>query len=141
MIRCTRRLQFCCGHRVVEHESKCRNLHGHNYVAYFHARRADDTLDALGRVIDFSVLKERIGGWIDEHWDHGLVLWDADPMLASLPFEDGQKVHHLFANPTAENMALYLLYDVCPDVLRGTGIEVDKVVLWETENCFAEASL
>jgi hypothetical protein len=51
-----RRIPFAAGHRVFQHESKCRNLHGHNYVAVLHAR-ADAGLDALGRVIDFSVLK------------------------------------------------------------------------------------
>ncbi len=44
-------------------------------------------------------------------------------------------------NPTAENMADYLLRTVCPEVLIGTGVVVTKVVLWETENCFATAEL
>ena len=64
MISCTRRIQFCAGHRVLGHENKCANAHGHNYVAYISARSND--LDKVGRVIDFSVLKEKIGGWIDE---------------------------------------------------------------------------
>ena len=54
MITCTRRIQFCAGHRVMGHEGKCRNLHGHNYVVFVTAQA--DELDSVGRVIDFSVL-------------------------------------------------------------------------------------
>ena len=43
-------------------------------------------------------------------------------------------------NPTAENMALFLLHDVCPNLLADTNIEVVRIKLWETPNCFAEVS-
>lgn len=137
---CTRRIQFCAGHRVHLHESKCRNLHGHNYVALFTARA--DQLDGIGRVIDFGVLKERIGGWVDDAWDHGFILWDEDREGAKAVAQvDHQKVYIMPTNPTAENMADHLLRDVCPAVLAGTGVTVTSVVLWETENCYAEATL
>jgi len=41
-------------------------------------------------------------------------------------------------NPTAENMAAYLLDEICPVLLKGKGIYVDKIVFYETENCFVE---
>lgn len=149
-----RRIQFCCGHRVYKHESKCANMHGHNYVAFFHA---EHELDEIGRVIDFSVLKAKIGGWIDQEWDHGFVYFKDDKELFKVfanvkDMEDENKPgltgvlwHHkhfmLPTNPTAENMAEYLLMTVCPLVLRHTGVIVTKVVLWETENCFAEVNI
>jgi 6-pyruvoyltetrahydropterin/6-carboxytetrahydropterin synthase len=111
-------------------------------VAQFTAVRYDtDTrLDELGRVIDFSVLKDAIGGWIDEHWDHGFIIWDEDNELGdALETIPDQKLFRLDYNPTAENMAYYLLTVVCPHVLRETGVRVVKVRLWETENCYAEA--
>ena len=143
MITATRRIQFCAGHRVVQHESKCRNLHGHNYVAFFEACGIDQEVDALGRVIDFSVLKSEIGGWIDKHWDHGFIAFRTDVVLIAALREavPEQKIHILDYNPTAENMARYLLRAVCPLVLMDTGIRVSKVTLWETENCYAEDSL
>lgn len=140
MITCTRRIQFCSGHRVAGHESKCANLHGHNYVVLVTATA--DALDSVGRVIDFSVLKEKVGGWIDQHWDHGMVLWQQDDVALSLVRAmPGQKLHELPFNPTAENMAAYLLHAVCPVVLQRTGVYATRVVVWETENCCAEASL
>jgi len=141
MITCTRRIQFCAGHRVMGHENKCAHLHGHNYVAFF---EAEGDLDNIGRVIDFSVLKERIGGWIDEYWDHGFILFRDDYDLYKLlnQFQaPQQKMYLLPVNPTAENMAEYLLDEVCPAVLKDTGVKVTKVTLWETENCKATATL
>jgi len=44
-------------------------------------------------------------------------------------------------NPTAENMARYLLEKVCPQLLEGTGVIATKVVIWETAEACAEASL
>jgi len=140
MIICTRRVQFCAGHRVLHHEGKCAHLHGHNYVALLHATAS--SLDGVGRVIDFAVLKERLGGWIDEHWDHGFIVNGQDrEALALLRQLPGQKLFVLDGNPTAENMAEFLLRDVAPRQLEGTDVEVVRVVLWETENCHAEATL
>lgn len=140
-MKAVRKIQFCSGHRVLNHESKCANAHGHNYVAWFYAEAA--SLDGVGRVIDFSVLKEKIGDWIDKFWDHTFIIYEKD-------FELIQISHHLQKNkdvfiskfnPTAENMADYLLNVVCPMVLNGSGVIVTKVELYETENCKVEVSL
>ena len=140
-IQAVRRIQFCAGHRVMGHEGLCACLHGHNYVAFFHAE-ADD-LDSVGRVIDFGVLKEKLGGWVDENWDHGFVYFQDDAEVAEI-FARQVPAHKRFVlpdNPTAENMARYLLEVVGPEQLGGTGVRLVKVVLWETENCFAEVTL
>ncbi|HEY9793260.1 MAG TPA: 6-carboxytetrahydropterin synthase [Candidatus Obscuribacterales bacterium] len=140
-ISAVRRIQFCAGHRVYGHETKCKHIHGHNFQVFFHARSAQG-LDALGRVIDFGVLKERLGTWIDENWDHGVILWSKDheaiEALSKLP---EQKMYLLSENPTAENLAAVLLTDIAPKLLADSGVVVEKVVLWETENCFAEVEL
>lgn len=146
MRTCTRRLTFASGHRVFGHESKCANLHGHNYVVEVTAEAPD--LDSLGRVIDFGVLKERIGGWLETHWDHSFLFYIEDKPLhktvmffESLPGELGRKFCMCLFNPTAENMAHYLLHTVCPEVLRGTGVGINWIRLYETENCWADARL
>lgn len=148
----TRRLQFCMGHRIVNHESKCCHFHGHNYVVYLHARSKDGIrLDSLGRVVDFSVLKKYVGGWIEDNWDHGMTMWSQDPYAPlwigvsdtlNLPGNDNGKYFLLNDNPTAENLASYLLHEVCPSVIPAKyNIEVFKVILHETENCSATAQL
>lgn len=136
----SRRIQFCAGHRVYGHESRCANLHGHNYVGYFEA--SAPTLDGLGRIVDFSVLKTRIGDWIDTHLDHGFVYWQGDFEVRELigpasAFKT--KVLEVPFNPTAENLAIWLCNEVCPHVLSGTRCTVHLVRLYETENCYATA--
>lgn len=138
-VTCTRRLTFESGHRVFGHEGKCSALHGHSYIAEVEASAEQDS---LGRVIDFSVLKEKIGGWTDEHWDHGFLIWFKDVEAScALAVLKGQKVYRMPTNPTAENIAIHLLEDICPMVLRGTGVTVVSVKITETGNCFAEARL
>lgn len=140
MIVCTRRIQFCAGHRVCGHEGKCRHLHGHNYVVWFTAEAQE--LDKLGRVIDFAVLKQRLGQWIETNWDHGFIVWEKDEEAkAALGVMPEQRQFELPTNPTAENMAQYLLLIVGPDMLEGTGVRLVKVVVEETENCSAEVTL
>jgi 6-pyruvoyltetrahydropterin/6-carboxytetrahydropterin synthase len=111
-------------------------------VALFTAEGIDEETDPLGRVIDFGILKEKLGGWIDENWDHGFILFEKDREgREALGYIPNQKVYLMDKNPTAENMAEHLLKEVAPSLLRGTGVAVVKIVLWETENCYAEVAL
>ena len=157
MNQITRILEFDAGHRLVDHESKCANLHGHRYKAEITCRAEE--LDGIGRVVDFSVIKEKVGGWIDEHWDHNFLLNRQDPLLKAIrqlntvcPLDHevacwGDIVFHtkdpylLDCNPTAENMAR-ILFDKAVELLEGpkeerTSLWVVSVCLWETPNCHA----
>jgi len=136
-ITCARIVEWDAGHRVFRHEGKCSQLHGHRYKAELVA--AGPYLDDVGRVVDFGVLKERIGGWIDENWDHKMLLFKDDLLLAQLDKVLG--VVSVPFNPTAEYIANYLLRVVGPEQLKGTGVGLTRVVVWETPNCFAEAKL
>ncbi len=136
-VTATRRIQFCAGHRVTGHENKCRNMHGHNYVALITAKAAQ--LDSLGRIIDFAVLKNVLGDWIDNAWDHGFILWNGDAeardALALMP---ETKIYLMSEIPTAENIAV-LLKAKANELLSGSGVHVSMVRIWETENCYADA--
>ena len=139
MIECTRRIKFDAGHRVHLHESKCKNAHGHQYVVFIYATA--ENLDKLGRIIDFSVLKEKFQGWIDDNWDHGFIYYEKDiEMEEALKMIKGQKKFALPYNPTAENLAMYLHTVVALELMKDTGVTISKVEVWETENAFATAS-
>jgi 6-pyruvoyltetrahydropterin/6-carboxytetrahydropterin synthase len=134
-----RRFTFCAGHRLVGHEGKCQNLHGHNYVAEIYVTGQEQ--DEVGRILDFKLLKERCKGWLDEHWDHAFVLWDQDDdALQAVRSSHPHRIFELPANPTAENMAIYLLNEVCPKILEQTGATAWKVRLWESEETYAEVT-
>jgi 6-pyruvoyltetrahydropterin/6-carboxytetrahydropterin synthase len=145
MITITRRLTFAAGHRVLNHESKCANMHGHNYVAEITA--VAEELDSLGRVVDFGVLKDRIGAWIDKNWDHGFIFMAADEeVIGAMRKVQGQKAFAMRDSPTAENMAKYLLgqANVLLELTRKEGyatLLATHVRLWETENCWADVHL
>ena len=138
-----RQVKFCAGHRLMGHEGKCVNLHGHNYVAQFFV--TGSKVDDCGRVVDFSVINRLFKGWIDQHWDHWMLVWEQD--TEAIKAIEQMSDHRLFImpyNPTAENIATYLLTEVSPKLvseIEGYDVQVTKVIVWETENSFAEVSI
>lgn len=137
MITCTRRVEFDAAHRVREHAGKCRFFHGHRYVV--EATFAADTLDEQGMVIDFGIIKTRLGGWVDDNWDHTAILHQLDkPMGEQMDAATGQKCYYLPYNPTAENIARYLAEEVCPKLFAESGVRCIAVRVYETPNCYAD---
>ena len=135
-ITCTRKIEFDAAHRVMEHENKCQYLHGHRYVV--EATFESNSLDDLGRVIDFGKIKEILGTWIDENWDHNAILNIKDQDLGkNIETITKQKVYYLPYNPTAENLALYLLREICPKLFPNNA-KCCKIKIYETPNCSSE---
>ncbi len=121
----------------MQHESKCRNLHGHRYA--IEASFVASSLDSLGRVIDFGVIKDILGEWINENWDHNVILHQADKALGdNIIAITKQKIFYLSDNPTAENMAFYLINAVCPELFKDYNVKCTKIKLYETPNCYTE---
>ena len=140
------------GHRVVGHEGKCRHLHGHNYRIHFHCEA--QSLDDIGRVIDFSVIKDKLCMWLEDNWDHKFLFWTEDVLFKHLADctehyscneNDMVDYYHSLVgvpfNPTAENMADYLLNVVAPKQLEGLGVVCTKVTIEETRKCSVTAEL
>lgn len=132
----TRRLEFPAGHRLMNHEGGCKDLHGHNYAIEITVE--GDELDAVGRVIDFDVIRELIYGWILDHWDHGFLLnrHDEEVIRAIGPFCKGGMPYLMDANPTAENIASEL-FRVARDVLGSYPVRIVAVKVQEMEGCWA----
>lgn len=137
MHKCTRVLEWDAAHRVMQHESKCRHLHGHRYKAEITCECPE--LDELGRVVDFGVIKSKVGGWIDTNWDHGTIANEKDTDLISLCRANDWKCYPLEGNPTAEIMGLYL-YKKANLILRTFQLRVVHVRLYETPNCWADVA-
>lgn len=131
MITAERYHDISCGHRVYQHESKCAHLHGHNYRVHFSV--AGD-LDRLGRVLDFGVIKTLLCMWLEEQWDHRFLVWEKDPLAEMLKSLDPAVVIVPF-NPTAENMAKYLVETIGPRQLATTGTRLLSVRIEETQKC------
>lgn len=85
----TKRIEISASHRLeLDYESKCCDMHGHNWVITVYCRANE--LDSNGMVTDFSHIKRLIKDKLDHK-----VLNDV------LPF-----------NPTAENIARWIVATV-----------------------------
>lgn len=135
MITATRFHDFCAGHRVAGHENKCAHLHGHNYRIHFEVGAPE--LDHVGRILDFSVIKERLCEWLENNWDHKFLMWEHDPKIGVMKEHFAQDLVVTTFNPTAENMAEYLCKEVAPQQLAKTGCVLTKCEIEETRKCKA----
>ena len=126
----------CTAHRLMDHPGACKNLHGHNYniTVYFEA----EELNSQGMVIDFGNVKQLIGTYINNLYDHKTVLQKTDPLLDVLMPVMGNSLTVMDCAPTAENMAETLhknithLLTVPYDVVKVVRVDVE-----ETKNSIA----
>jgi 6-pyruvoyltetrahydropterin/6-carboxytetrahydropterin synthase len=132
MFRVTREFEFCCGHRLMDYDGKCRQIHGHNGKAC--VTLAGDQLNHLGMVMDFVEMKRVLATWIDATLDHTLLLHQDDPLVKTLQAA-GEKVLPLGVNPTTENLAK-LIYEYA----ESKGLPVVEVTMWETTYSYATYS-
>jgi 6-pyruvoyltetrahydropterin/6-carboxytetrahydropterin synthase len=139
-ITCTRKLEFDAGHRVKGHEGKCKHPHGHRYVVEVEACASQ--LDEIGRVVDFGAIKQVCGEWLDNEFDRRFIVFVEDTeMIAALEAVPDSNHRVVPFNPTAENLAEFFLVSFRGLMhVRGAGIEIVSVTVWETPNCKAKAT-
>jgi 6-pyruvoyltetrahydropterin/6-carboxytetrahydropterin synthase len=120
----TKTIEFSYGHRLLNHNGKCRYLHGHNGMLEIDVEA--DALDEMGMVIDFTAVNEVVKTWVDGNLDHRMLLCREDPMVPVMQDAD-EPVYVMDENPTAENIAA-LVYKAA----HRSGLKVSEVRLWET---------
>lgn len=145
MLTCTKELHFCCAHRLLGHEGACANLHGHNYKLVVTIRGDDDTfptLDKVGRIIDFSKIKEMFQGWLDRCLDHQTVVNLQDSTLIDFLEAEGQDYYAITGNPTAEIMVQHLFkaFSAILDKAYQGIVKLYRLDLWETESAHASCT-
>jgi 6-pyruvoyltetrahydropterin/6-carboxytetrahydropterin synthase len=140
----TRRLEFDAGHRIPDHESQCRHLHGHRYA--LEITLSGRVIDAAGRpengmVMDFSHVKRLAKEHLVDQWDHAFLAFSGDQplvdLLAALP---GHKTVLLDRVPTAENLAriAFAILDPVYQDMFGNQLRLTLIRLYETPNCWAD---
>jgi 6-pyruvoyltetrahydropterin/6-carboxytetrahydropterin synthase len=141
----TTRLEFDAGHRIPDHKSQCRNLHGHRYALeitlsgdIIHQEKTSEN----GMVMDFSDVKKIARDSVVDVWDHAFLVYKNDAevlnFLNSLP---NHKTVIFPSVPTAENMAaeaFRILKNQYKDVY-GNHLKLERVRLYETPNSWADA--
>lgn len=140
----TRKIEFDAGHRIPDHASQCRNMHGHRYVleatvtGEVHQQEGNPE---NGMVIDFGALKNIMLSSVGELWDHAFLVYRND--LAVLSFLRSLPEHKtvvLEVVPTAENLVKVAAAQLKTALSERYGKRVALVSLrlYETPNCWAE---
>ena len=141
----TCRLEFDAGHRIPDHKSQCRHLHGHRYAIEITLsgdiiRQDGDA--ANGMVMDFSDVKALAKQHVVDLWDHAFLVYSGDALV--LDFLQTIPEHRtvvLDCVPTAENLAAeaFRILDPVYRDLYGNHLRLQQVRLYETPNCWADA--
>jgi len=142
----TRRLEFDAGHRIPDHKSQCRHLHGHRYA--LEITLAGDIIRcdgdaANGMVMDFSEVKTLAKQHLVDAWDHAFLVYAGDaPVVQFLQSMPDHKTVLLDCVPTAENLVqkAFAILDAVYRDSYGNHLRLQQVRLYETPNCWADAT-
>lgn len=152
-VKITRRVEFDAGHRIPDHKSKCRNMHGHRYTleCTIEGSVQDDRSGSeSGMIQDFGDLKLIMMQEIGEPWDHAfLVHEDDEACMAALALlsgnmSSGHKTVFLDRVPTVENLVVLAAIAIGDHmnrydrVDRYDALKLVHVRLYETPNCWAD---
>jgi 6-pyruvoyltetrahydropterin/6-carboxytetrahydropterin synthase len=118
------------------------------------AQESHMCLDSVGRVIDFSVVKSTLCEWLENNWDHKFLYWARDELINGLRdlasdlregyVVDNDHAHFIDSlvqlpfNPTAENLAAYMVEVIGPELLDPYGVELVECRIEETSKCHVE---
>jgi 6-pyruvoyltetrahydropterin/6-carboxytetrahydropterin synthase len=142
----TRRLEFDAGHRIPDHLSQCRHLHGHRYA--IEVTLSGEVIQSEGRstngmVMDFSEIKSLAKLHLVDAWDHAFLVFRGDvPVVSFLSTLPDHKTVLLDVVPTAENLAAIAFARLDAVYLDhyGNDLRLERIRLYETPNCWADAS-
>lgn len=140
----TRRLEFDAGHRIPNHNSQCKHLHGHRYALEITLSGDIITQEGAseqGMVMDFSDVKRIAKEQVVDAWDHAFLVYRGDTMVLDfLNAIPGHKTVVLDTVPTAENLALaaFKLLDSAYRDTYQNHLTLQRVRLYETPNNWAD---
>ena len=131
-MKIAREFWFSMGHTLSNYDGKCANLHGHNYCLL--VTLYSDTLNRQGMVMDFGDLNSIVSVILDRDYDHRFLIYEKDERAATLKLLD-PSVSIVPFNPTAEMLAYTIKQQIDS---RLVNLQVVNLILWETENSYAE---
>ena len=140
----TRRLEFDAGHRIPNHNSQCKHLHGHRYAIEITLSGeviSAEGVSEQGMVMDFSEVKNIARERLVDEWDHAFLVYRGDrAVLEFLHTLPGHKTVVLDAPPTAENLAAtaFRLLDGAYRDVYGNHLRLERVRIYETPNNWAD---
>jgi len=129
-----REFEISAGHRLKQHEGKCKNFHGHNYKVVVTLK--NETLNEENMVLDFGDLKNIVKNVL-EPFDHAMIITPEDEEK----FQDFKTIIMYYnVQPTAEIMAKYFFHRIILQLQLArfdTLASVHSVEVWETSKSAA----
>lgn len=105
-------IEISASHKLnLSYESKCENLHGHNWIIEINLRSKE--LNEDGMVMDFTHIKEKIKSKLD-HQNLNEVLnfnTTAENMAKWIADELGEKCYRVSVQESLDNIAVYEVDD------------------------------
>lgn len=129
----TKELEIDMGHRLPNHKSKCKNLHGHRYKIEVGVEGEIITTNGVsgeGMIIDFDDIK-KVLMILDKKFDHGFMMYNKDPFVKIFKSLEDQKIIYVDFLPTAENISKYF-FDLLKPELEKRKVKIKYLKLWET---------
>ncbi len=114
------------GHRVPNHSSKCRHMHGHRYrweAEVVGEVVTESGVSEEGMLIDFSTISDILTEHIHDVVDHAFIVHSKDNVaLAALQaMGDEHRTVVVDFIPTAENLAKWAFDEVAPHIHTAYG--------------------
>ena len=133
------------GHRVPNHKSKCRHMHGHRYR--FEAEIEGDTVQKSGvseegMLMDFSDVSAILMEHVHDIVDHAFVVYEGDSKArkACDAMGEGHRTVVVPFIPTAENLAKWAFEQVQPHISTAFGNRLKLVAMHVRETPKSTAS-
>ena len=145
--RIRRYVETDTGHRVPNHKSKCKHLHGHRYR--FEAEIEGDVVDVSGvsdegMLMDFSDISTILTREVHDVVDHAFVVYQGDKtaLKALECMGDDHRTVVVDFIPTAENLAKWAFEQVDPHIksVYGNSLRLVAMHVRETPKSWASWS-
>lgn len=148
MYRICKRIELESGHLLSKHPGNCQFPHGHTRSVELIF--AADSLDSNDMVIDFKLIKEMLGDFLDR-FDHALCMNTDDANYELFRQSYGERIIPFeHQDPTSEAMA-YAVYRHTAEALNRAisgefsfkaraCVRLERVRVWETGSSWAEYS-
>lgn len=125
------------GHRLQNHNGKCVNLHGHQYVLEVVVEgeiNADTGSSSRGMVVDFGDIKTLLEKYVHDVCDHAFMVSESDALMMDF-YKKNSELKHVIVpfDSTAENIASWISGRLSPEITKLPGsVRLVSVQLWET---------
>lgn len=143
MISITRQFEWDMGHRVTNHESLCKNPHGHRYKLLVEISGDIDDRSgepSQGMVLDFGDLKKVIHKSVVDKYNHSFMYWSEDDVMREFARNNKElRFVEVPFVPTAECIVSSIAKTLQLQFNKELpGIILESAILFETPKCSAK---